>query len=84
MGGNLQKNKQNSQENKKGENQQLIEVNEKDLKEVANLGSARWFYNTQYISWESYKNLSEEEKKKKIFWIIFPLEISNESKSLYK
>ena len=83
MGGNIQKNKQNSQENKKGENQQLIEVNEKDLKEVANLGSARWFYNTQYISWDLYKKLSQEEKKKKIFWIIFPLEISNEIERAY-
>ena len=50
---------------------------------MANLGSARWFYNTQYINWDLYKNLSEEEKRKKIFWIIFPLEISNEIERAY-
>ena len=50
---------------------------------MANLGSARWFYNTQYTNWDLYKNLSEEEKRKKIFWIIFPLEISNEIERAY-
>lgn len=83
MGGNIQKGKQNGSEGKKGESQQLIDVNEKDLKQTANLGPYRWFYNTQYISWELYNNLSEEKKKQKIFWIIFPLEVSNDIERAY-
>ena len=75
--GNIQKDKKNV-DGKKGESQQLIDVNEKDLKQTANLGSYRWFYNTQYLSWEIYNSLSEEIKRKQIFWTIFPLEISNE------
>ena len=79
MGGNIQKEKKS--ETKK-ENQQLIDVKEKDLKQNANLGKSRWFYNTQYLSWEIYNTLSEE-KKKKIFWIIFPLETSNDIERAY-
>ena len=79
MGGNIQKEKKN--ETKK-ENQQLIDVKEKDLKQNANLGQSRWFYNTQYISWELYNTLSED-KRNKIFWTIFPLEISNEIERAY-
>ena len=82
MGNNMPKGKQNP-DGKKGENQQLIDVNEKDLKETANLGSSRWFYNTQYLNWELYNSVSEEEKKKSIFWTIFPLEISNEIERAY-
>ena len=80
--GNIQKDKKNV-DGKKGESQQLIDVNEKDLKQTANLGSYRWFYNTQYLSWEIYNSLSEEIKRKHIFWTIFPLEISNEIERAY-
>ena len=85
MGGNIQKGKsQTSDNNKKGENQQqLLKVKEKDLKHSANLGSARWFYTRQYLSWEIYNNLSEEEKKHKVFWTLFPLEISNDIERAY-
>ena len=83
MGGNMQKGKQNGADGKKGENQQLIEVKEKDLKQNANLGQARWFFNTQYLNWELYNLLSEEKKKETVFWTIFPLEISNEIERAY-
>jgi len=82
MGSNNQKVKQNGADGKR-ENQQLIDVNEKDLKQNANLGTSRWFYNTQYISWELYNSLNEEEKEKSVFWIIFPLETSNEIERAY-
>ena len=82
MGTNVPKGK-NGQEGKKGENQQLIDVKEKDLKQSANLGTSRWFYNTQYLNWELYNSISEEEGKKKVFWTIFPLEISNEIERAY-
>ena len=82
MGTNVPKGK-NGQDGKKGENQQLIDVKEKDLKQSANLGTPRWFYNTQYLNWELYNSISEEEEKKKVFWTIFPLEISNEIERAY-
>ena len=75
MGGNIQKVKQNG-------GNQLIDINEKDLKQNANLGTSRWFYNTQFTKWEFYNFLSEEEKQK-TFWTIFPLEISNEIERAY-
>ena len=83
MGGNLQKGK--SQENgadKKKEKQPLLSVKDQDLIESANLGTARWFYTSQYLSWELYNNLSEKDKEK-IFWTIYPLEISNEIERAY-
>ena len=65
MGGNIQKGKSQLESGKKGENYpQLFSAKEKDLKQSANLGSARWFYTDQYLSWEIYNNLSEEEKEK--------------------
>ena len=75
MGGNIQKGKQNGN--------QLIDINEKDLKQNANLGSSRWFYNTQFTDWELFNFLTEEEKQKTVFWTIFPLEISNEIERAY-
>ena len=83
MGGNMQKGKQNSSDGKKGENQQLIEVKEKDLKQTANLGQARWFYNTQYLNWELYNALPKKKMEETVFWTIFPLEISNEIERAY-
>ena len=83
MGSNNPKGRQNGPDGKKGENQQLIEVKEKDLKQNANLGQARWFFNTQYLNWELYNLLSEEKKKETVFWTIFPLEISNEIERAY-
>ena len=84
MRGNIQKGKSQLESGKKGENYpQLFSAKEKDLKQSANLGSARWFYTDQYLSWEIYNNLSEEEKEKKVFWTIFPLEISNEIERAY-
>ena len=85
MGGNIQKGKTpNPDNNKKGENQQpLLPVKEKDLKHSAKLGTARWFYTRQYLSWELYNLLPEEDKKNKVFWTIFPLEISNEIERAY-
>ena len=82
MGSNNQKGRQNG-DGRKGENQQLIEVKEKDLKQNANLGQARWFFNTQYLNWELYNLLSEEQIKETVFWTIFPLEISNEIERAY-
>ena len=73
----------NDQDGKKGENQQLIVVKEKDLKQNANLGTSRWFYNTQYLNLELYNSISDEEEKKLVFWTIFPLEISNEIERAY-
>ena len=64
MGGNIQKGKTQSSENsKKSENQQILPVKEKDLKHSANLGNARWFFTRQYLSWEVYNALPEEEKR---------------------
>ena len=77
MGGNIQKGKPQSDNNKKPENHQLLPIKEKDLKHSANLGRARWYFTRQYLSWELYNNISDEEKRK-VFWTIFPLEISNE------
>ena len=83
MGGNIQKEKApTSQGGKKTENQQLIMVKEKELIHSANLENYRWFYASQYFNWELYNPLSEEEKEK-IFWTIFPLEISNEIERAY-
>ena len=84
MGGNLQKGKtQDGDGSKKGEVQLLLSVKDKDLKEKENLGTARWFYTTQYLSWELYNNLSNEDKEKTVFWTIYPLEISNEIERAY-
>ena len=84
MGGNLQKGKSQSPDGgKKGDAQKIFSGKEKDLKHTANLGSARWFYTNQYLSWELYNNLSEEDKEKTVFWNIFPLEISNEIERAY-
>ena len=64
MGGNIQKGKSQLESGKKGENYpQLFSAKEKDLKQSANLGSARWFYTDQYLSWEIYNNLSENNKE---------------------
>jgi len=84
MGGNIQKEKPpSSQGNKKGEQEKLVNVKEKDLKHSANLENYRWFYTSQFLSWELYNNLSEEDKEKNVFWTIFPLEISNEIERAY-
>ena len=84
MGGNIQKEKPpSSQGNKKGEQEKLVNVKEKDLKHSANLENYRWFYTSQFLSWELYNNLSEEDKEKKVIWTIFPLEISNEIERAY-
>ena len=82
MGNNTPKGKQNNQDGKNGQNQQLIDIKEKDLKQNANLGKSRWFYNLHFLKWEQYNTLSEEEKKT-VFWTIFPLEISNEIERAY-
>ena len=82
MGNNTPKGKQNNQDGKNGQNQQLIDIKEKDLKQNANLGKSRWFYNLHFLKWEQYNTLSEEEKKA-VFWTIFPLEISNEIERAY-
>ena len=84
MGGNLQKGKtQYGDGEKKGEMQPLFSVKDQDLIESANLGKARWFYTNQYLSWELYNNLSDEDKEKTVFWTIYPLEISNEIERAY-
>ena len=83
MGGNIQKGKSQSSDNsKKSENQQILQVKDKDLKHSANLGNARWYFTRQFLSWEVYNALSEEEKQK-VYWIIFTLEISNEIERSY-
>ena len=83
MGGNIQKEKSPASQGKKTENQQLVNVKEKDLKHSANLENYRWFYTTQYLSWELYNTLSDDDKEKTVFWIIFPLEVSNEIERAY-
>ena len=80
MGGNIEKGKSQPSDNKK--NNQLIKLKNKDLKYEANLGKERWFFTRQYLNWELYNNLSPE-KKKKIFWTIFPLEISHDIERYY-
>ena len=82
MGNNNPKGRQISLGVKSGQNQQLLDVKEKDLKQTANLGKSRWFYNTQFLNWELHNSLSEDEKKT-VFWTIFPLEISNEIERAY-
>ena len=63
MGNNNPKGRQISLGVKSGQNQQLLDVKEKDLKQTANLGKSRWFYNTQFLNWELHNSLSEDEKK---------------------
>ena len=82
MGGNIQKGKTQTDNSKKSENQQILPVKEKDLKHSANLGNARWFFTRQYLSWEVYNALPEEEKRK-VYWTLFSLEISNEIERSY-
>ena len=43
---------------------QLLNIEDGDLKESAKLGEYRWFYCENYINWEAYSILSEEQKKK--------------------
>ena len=76
----MQKGKQNTNDIKNKD--QLISVTDNDFKQLANLGSYRWFYCTEYKNWGYYNTLSEEEKNK-IYWNIFPLEKSNEIERSY-
>ena len=56
---------------------QLLNIEDGDLKESAKLGEYRWFYCENYINWEAYSILSEEQKKN-VLWVIFPIEMSQE------
>ena len=56
---------------------QLLYIEESDLKESAKLGEHRWFYCENYINWEAYNSLSDDQKKK-VVWNIFPIEMSQE------
>ena len=80
MGGNIQKGKTQSSDNQ--ECSKLFNIKESDLKQKAKLGKVRWFFTRNYLNWELYNGLPPE-KKKKIFWTIFPLEISHEIERYY-
>ena len=58
MGGNMQKGKQNPNDSKNKD--QLISVTDNDFKQLANLGSYRWFYCTEFKNWGYYNTLSDE------------------------
>ena len=85
MGGNLQKGKtplEQLNNKNKSKVQLLPEVSEDELKQQAYLGNYRWFYSPNFKNWERYNFLTEEQKKK-VIWIIFPLEKSYEIERSY-